>query len=505
MTQIKFFVAGSTHLKEERSALKEMVSDMNSQRESLDTSFTLYSFEHFNDDQTHYNRFIEEEADVVVFVLDGCIGTKTRDEFIRATDSLKLNHHPEIMVFLRGANEKTEAIGEIKGLLEGRLGSSRYYVEFADTKDLISKVKVRLQRFARDEKKRRELDARAKEKESGRLKALITDFFKGRFRYKHIIALLTGIILVMAGFMIYDSLRKERIIIFAGGGSVKNFIENTCGVDIFKYPNSVYCHLASGTAWALLIEEANRTQENKGQLERFTSVCLSADNIDSTSFMNEKTKGIFNKSRIVRYNIGNDTLMVYVHNSIVKKMNLDPKAGVIPVEDMRTVVKRALREPENCRIFTTSKTSGTLRIFQKCFEPSDSVNLETMLDKEQSFLFYKDSEADYINTLGIPNYSKPYIILASRHYFPETLESANTKHFTKFCVMREAHPVIKPMNLYFLASIDYKERDCFRIRPQVLGFLKAIKADRNITPEIWNNLNKCKVIAEDGNLILNLN
>lgn len=323
--------------------------------------------------------------------------------------------------------------------------------------------------------------------------------------FKAIIAVLSGIIIVLAGLLCWRMFRTERILIFAGGGSVKNYINDSRGVDIFDYPNSVYCHLASGTAWALLIEEANRSQENKSELERFTSVCLSADDIDSTSFINEKTRGIFKKSRIVRYNIGSDTLAVYIHTDIVKKIKYLSGTETIPVDSLRSLVKYALSMPQDIRIFTTSKTSGTLRLFQSCFEPSDSINLNNLLDNEQTFLFYKDSEATYINSLDIPNQIKPYIILCSRHYFPETLESASNRQFTKLYVYRGEKAVIKPMNLYFLAFYDNEERDCFRIRKQVFKFLEAIKAEDNIDPDVWADLKRGKVKAETGDLILNLN
>lgn len=135
MKNIQIFVAGSKDLVKERDCLKVVVSDLNSLKKRRDCVFTLHSYEFFNDDQDEYNRFIENEADIVIFILDGRIGEKTEEEFLKATDSYNKNRRPKIMVFLKNAASQTEDIGRIKGLIAGRLGGSKYYVDYSTPKN----------------------------------------------------------------------------------------------------------------------------------------------------------------------------------------------------------------------------------------------------------------------------------------------------------------------------------------------------------------------------------
>lgn len=65
--------------------------------------------------------------------------------------------------------------------------------------------------------------------------------------------------------------------------------------------------------------------------------------------------------------------------------------------------------------------------------------------------------------------------------------------------------VVKPINLYFLAYYDTSERDCYTVKPSIVDFLKAIKAENDIDPEVWADLCRGKIKDENGRRFLNIN
>lgn len=503
MKKIKIFIAGSKELMQERNQIKVLANDLNSKYSVKDTLVIIHSYEHFDDKQDEYNRFIEQEADIVIFILDGHIGDKTEEEFMKATDALNKKHRPQVMVFLHDFNEMTPDIARIQGLIKGRLGD-RYYIDYSDLSELKAKADDRITRYI-DHCGEEAADpvSPAKEvvahTEAEEMKRSISR------KVKVLLYSMLGLIVILSGLLLSNVFSSSDILIFAGGGSVRNYIKETRDVDIVGYPHSVYANLASGSAWALLAEEASRYQEDggKGQ-EYFSSICLSADDIDST-FINEKTKSMFVNARVIRYNLGQDPLVVYVHKKVASDMGIPDKSGSICVDSLRLLVKYALSRPEEVRIFTTSKTSGTLRHYQSCFNASDSIDFEKLLDQKQSFLFYKESRSAYINALDIPNSNKPYIILGSQYYYPKTLDAENEKHYLALFVEKGHNRILKPMNIYFIGKYYGDKGDYCTIKKPIIQFLKDIHAEENIDPDTWRELISGKKKTEGGNLILRLN
>ncbi|MBQ9187287.1 MAG: hypothetical protein IJ144_05630 [Prevotella sp.] len=497
MKKIKIFVAGSKNLVQERNYIKILANDLNSVYNSSDVMITIHSYEHFNDKQDEYNRFIENDADMVIFILDGRIGEKTKEEFLKATEALNRESRPEVIVFLHDFTEETADIGRIQGLIHGRLGD-KYYVDYSNLEDLRTKARERIVRFI--DKSKNTKDTLSAEQKPGDHKIK-----EHHSRLKALILLMSIAIVALCIGLCWNLSKSSDLLIFAGGGSVKNYIESTKGIDIAEYPHSVYANLASGSAWALLTEEANRYQEDggKGQ-EHFSSICLSADNIDST-FINEKTKGVFANARIIRYNLGSDPLVVYVHNKILQEKHIPMESVSISVDSLRSLIKFALTEKNRVRLFTTSKTSGTLRLYQSCFNTTDSINFEQLLDSSRSYLFYKKSTSAYINALDIPNDNQPYIILGSQYYYPQTIDTEKEKQYRALYVKNGEENVSKPMNIYFVGKYNAAEADFCTIKKPVIQFLKDIHADENIDKDTWRELIKGRKKTEGGDLILKLN
>ncbi len=486
---IKIFIAGAMSLQKERKEVKALVNDLNATYIDKNIHIVAHSNEHFKDDQSEYNAFISKEADIVLFILDGTIGPETEKEFLNAVQSLRSRELPQIQVFVREPEDKNSSpdIGRIQGLMAAGLGVGKYYVKYNDITDLKDKVNTRI-------------------------RTIITEVVGGSYQEKQLIStkklrfLKTGfsVFCIMCAmllfFLIFNIFAPKKLMIFAGGGSVANYIQETTGkhVEVRTYPNSIYMNLASGSSWALLSEEANRYMDDNeaGNEHAFVSICLSADKIDST-FINEKTRHIFTKARIVEYHLGNDPLALYVNEELCKRWGLSESDTIITKEQAILYLKDILSHPSDARIFTTSKTSGTLRIFQSLFSDRDSIDLENMLDKQKSFLFYKNSSSDYINCLDDQN-RLPYIILGSKSYYVTKLE----KPVQRIYVRDDQGLVVKPMYIYFVA---YKQNEHYcEIRKPIIQFLKDIDADKYMSESTWRDIEQGMLKTTGGNKIIEI-
>lgn len=508
MKDIKFFIAGAKALEQERICLKALANDLSVRYSAKGLHVLAHSYEDFGDKQPLYDDFIENEADIVMLVVDGVMGSLTERELVKAAQAFNRNKRPEVMVFLRGfkKEEITPEIGRIQGLIKGLLGD-QFYVDYSSLDDLKVKAQARIMRYLDDCK----LDMTNAETEAllsvpPKMEGVVNsvqpeDKVPERPRKNKMWALwiLLGIAFATIVAMFFW---KQKVLIFAGGGSVANYIKNTTedSVDVRDYPNSVYINLPSESAWTILSEEANRYMEDsKAGDHGFVSICLSADVIDST-FINEKNRTFFNRARVVGFCIGYDPLNVlikkgYKNDSLAvdrTDMTISPKELAKQVADIRD-------NPDKARLFTTSKTSGTLRWYQRCLSKVDTtIVLVDMYNKQQAVLFYKDSSSEYINTLDKPGDVLPYFILGSEQYYPEKLEQS----YDKFRVKDEGEILKKPIYIYFIA---YKEDEYHcKVRRPIVDFLKEIDAGKKIADNYWKEIKDGRIELKEGKEIIDI-
>lgn len=147
MRKISIFVAGEKDLETQCLRIKALANDLNEEysRNRDAIIVNVCSYENFGEEQPVYNSFIKNGADLVIFVLEGRIGTKTEDEFLLAVEESRLSGTPEIMVFLRSFEVMTPAIGHIIELVNAT--REKCYVKYTSIEDLVDKAKEQIKKF----------------------------------------------------------------------------------------------------------------------------------------------------------------------------------------------------------------------------------------------------------------------------------------------------------------------------------------------------------------------
>ena len=149
MKEIKVFIAGSKSLTIERDAIRsvlQILSNNNAKKVLIRT----YTYEEFDTSlspegrQKEYNRFIINEADYVIFVLDGTIGGVTLEEFDVAWKTFTSKKRPGIYVY----HKPTVTISkEIQKVIDKINQCGQYYTEYSDIENLKLKIESSFHRI----------------------------------------------------------------------------------------------------------------------------------------------------------------------------------------------------------------------------------------------------------------------------------------------------------------------------------------------------------------------
>ncbi len=154
MRTIKIFLGGGVQLLHGNESLRgyrnDVIDPVVSQLNAVDASNSCYIAKDYSDltrnvvkgsQQKVYNRFIVNEADVAIFIINGEIGNITKHEIDCAVESTKKRNHP--LVFIYGTNVK-----ENDEILDYLNQEGIYYQHFYDNRDLAAKIKADLQYVA---------------------------------------------------------------------------------------------------------------------------------------------------------------------------------------------------------------------------------------------------------------------------------------------------------------------------------------------------------------------
>lgn len=291
---------------------------------------------------------------------------------------------------------------------------------------------------------------------------------------KKVLLLLVLVSLVGIGSCFYMSLEPVPLVIFAGGGSVKNFINSKYGVNLDSIessgiPKSVYINVPSEYGWTLLKEEISRFRKESNPRD-FLYICLSADsiNIDSLRSMGLKDEDSI-YARIYGYHIGDDSLKVYFVKS-------NHKERTIPIGALKKKISPFYKHSEQAttgKIYATSRRSGTLRRYQEILE----VNFDTI------------SNSLYYETVAI-NDNKEVMVLGSSCYKPK-LDNYNKNDTISSLVVTNENPkriVKKPLYIYFVVFA----KDRFKPNKRIVDFfeknLKIKDFEKKVNSQAYDSL-----------------
>lgn len=141
--QYKCFIAGSTSLNSERDAIRAVVSEMHNKFLSKGILITSYTFEDFDNTirdgglQNLYNDFIANEADCIIFIIDGRIGHQTLNEFNISIKSYLSRQKPAILVYGRYGSQDMYQSSEFINKLNNLKHYWRIYKDLSSLKQMV--------------------------------------------------------------------------------------------------------------------------------------------------------------------------------------------------------------------------------------------------------------------------------------------------------------------------------------------------------------------------------
>lgn len=146
--QINVFFAGSKALQTERDIYSNVVSQLQTKWKDNNIHLYGYSFQNFEHEfvfeghQCTYNEFIKVYSDIVVFVLNGNVGGKTREEFDIAMSAFKEYHRPLIYVYSRMSDTPNDDVESTRNRINEE---SQYWQDYSDNDHLRLLIKNDLQ------------------------------------------------------------------------------------------------------------------------------------------------------------------------------------------------------------------------------------------------------------------------------------------------------------------------------------------------------------------------
>lgn len=137
--RLSCFIAGSTALQPERDAIRSTISVVYNRWKDKNFQILSYTYEDFtskvveNGQQSLYNRFIENEADIAVFIIKGFIGDKTIEEFEVAYNAYSNNKHLSIVVYYFPEGDESESVKAIKTKVQSK---DQYWITVANIREM---------------------------------------------------------------------------------------------------------------------------------------------------------------------------------------------------------------------------------------------------------------------------------------------------------------------------------------------------------------------------------
>ena len=267
------------------------------------------------------------------------------------------------------------------------------------------------------------------------------------------------------------------LLVFAGGGSVRNYLQEVYSLDVRKQLHSINIAIASGSAWRVLSEEYHLDNDKKDNdsVNKFITICLSAGEM-SKEFYDEYMSNIDN-TIIVAVKLGTDNLVAYFSKGLASKWELND--GTISSKELAQRIQEIIAlnqeivindELKKVRIFTTNKTSGTLELYKKSLQKY--IKLEELMDSNYLSIYYDNMDPNKVNistSNDDKSYNREFIILGSQYY---RVNDLSEKLYSKLNLLNNDKKIQKPMYIYFLAKKVNSNQ--FKINESVLEFLRKL-------------------------------
>ena len=572
--ELKIFIAGAKELSEERSCIKEVANDLSSSTgthvfaisyEQLDDKQATYNS--YIKDKADIVIFVIDKTlgarteDEFSIAANSYKNEKHPEVIVFLRKFNKEEITPEMAI------ERAR----IEGLIKGKFDDGKYYIDYSKDddekdhnirlKDLKIQAEKRISRYISQHKNSDigQINSKSAQSSNAIVMPQTDSRLKNKMNTYRIIAWMAAIALAgVLAFQMYSNNFKRSgnasvvieqdtnsLIVFAGGGSVRSLLNEKYGdsLDVLKYPHSINIGIASGSSWRVLSEEY-QYKDYKG-INKFITICLSASEMSNTSDFYNEHIGIMKNVIVGEILIGYDTLNVLVSNDLLGRWGMKDSISIsttVLADKIKKIIEAKPETENDVRIFTTNKTSGTLDAYQNSmsnihprinFEDLVDNNLEKLIDtilksKEDTqeikgnlineikrrgkicCIYYDKSAGKDINLGYNANTYKPFIILGSRYYFPENLDTTDYKKLP--LVNEKGLFMRKPMYLYFLAEDknengkDYYKNensgDYYLVNPRITEYLKKLDGKIEVDPGMrdkWNALLTDNRIYFQGN------
>ena len=476
-TTLTIFVSGSKSLKEHRLRLKALVNNINgeSRLKGIPIFLNMFSYVNLGDNQADYNDFIQHKSDIAIFLVEGRMGEKTREEFLLSVEGLKKTGTPRIYFFLKEFKEKTPEIEEVERLISDNLSS--YYIEYSSLEDLENKVKERLNNEVSE----------LMEKEMGTSKRKVR--FLKFWSWAATIACLF-LMLLVGGMALAGS--DDVTLLFVGGGSAVNCLEEYEGIgNVYKYDRSICLAVPTSTAWPIVANDVRNHQAQKGGKndKLFFPISLSAMTAQEQDFLRMTNKPQFiAKGSVLSYHLGEDCLTTYVKKTY-KNAIIDGK-DTISVKELAAFL-RDVAKKQDLNIFTTDQGSGTLTYYQKSLTPYGmTISKESLGEQVDRF-------TDLSPKSKIRRDETPYVMLGSRYYVAkEVYEEGDCR---PICIKDENGQMISKSIFLYFAGYNVDDGANYWIPNEMVEFL--LKMDPRFSSVIHNN----RIPRHNERVIVSLN
>lgn len=481
MKTVSIFVAGSTKLREEMTRIKAIISDLDFRYGSRGYRIETSNFANHPDDQTIYNDYIRNEADIVLFILKGNIGSITEEEYRVAMDTLAAKKRPEVYVFVNPLEEGSPDYQHLLSVIRERmLDEKKYYVRYNDIEDLANQVRSRLDEY---------LYKREKNPRRSRLFGWIT---------AAAFALIASCFLVM---------RERSEIAYAGGGSVANYLKKInldVNKDLSLFRRSVYSRLPSGAAWTMLSEDVNLYMLNRDATivrRKFWPVCLSAGKIDLKVFGSVADQESKQQSAIVECYLGEDPLMMYMCGSLLDKLlkegqlsNSDDLTGENCLTPGGLAKLMAICDGKTATAFATNIESGTRKMYFNALlgpkaEKSDSVAASELVYSDLVRLYNESSPSKLI----LENDENKFVILGSDNYMMNSIMDIGLDIRPLKVHDSQGNEISKSMYLYFVLYKESGNSEKYLIPESFMPILRKLHNAGKIDERRWNEIKSGRI------------